>query len=265
MSTETVNQNTPKKVIKRPVMKVKKDSNTAKTEVILKDSSTEDSAEDSDFSVEELEGEAAEDFMTHARAAKAGACPPAKKAKDWSKGKAQWQIAGLKSEEEAKAQGYYEKGMKCLTCGKVFARKKLKAVHDALCDGTIKRCGNAKKSTSSSKKDYIKELVLKMEDFDLEVPDIFHALTMDIMCQYLIERQDWHDDNVRAAMKNKQFRKATLKWIEGLGDITIKKTHSTVCSFSGGYKYKESTDEDDVMKFTDYLKDSDLTKWIVEE
>ena len=259
MSTETVNKNTPKKVIKRPVMKVK--AKAPADDVTTED--TASSAEDSDFEVEELEGQAAEDFMTHKRAALKGACAPAKKEKNWSKGKATWQIAGLASKEEAEAQGYYEKGMSCLTCGKVFARKKLKAVHDALCDGTIKRCGNTKKGTSS-KKDYIKELIVKMEDFDLEVPDIFLALTMDIMCQYLIERQDWHDDNVRLAMKNKQFRKATLKWIEGLGDITIKKTHSTVCSFSGGYKYKESTDEDDVMKFTDYLKDSDLTSWIVE-
>ena len=264
MSTETVKQNAPKKVVKRFAPKGKKDSNTANTEVILKDSSTEDSAEDSDFSVEELTGQDAEDFMTHARAAQQGLCKPAKKEKDWAKGKAQWQIAGLKSEEEAKAQGYYEKGMKCLTCGKVFARKKFKAVHDALCDGTIKRCGNAKKGTSSSKKDYIKELIAKMEDFDLDVPDVFLTLTMDIMFQYLIERNKRYDDNVRSAMKNKQFRKATLKWMDSLGDITIKKTRSTVCTFSGGYKFKESIDEDDTVKFTDYVADDDLTRWITE-
>lgn len=262
MSTETVKQNAPKKVA-RKVMKVKKDSNTANTEVILKDSSTEDS----DFSVEEFSGTDAEEILTHARAAQQGLCKPAKKAKDWSKGKATWQIAGLKSEEEAKAQGYYEKGMSCLTCGKVFARRKLKAVHDALCDGTIKRCGNAKKGTSSSKKDYIKELVAKMEDFDLDVPSVLTgpgALTMDLMFQYLIERNKRWDAEVKEAMKNKQFRKATLKWMDSLGDITIKKTRSTVCTFSGGYKFKESIDEDDTVKFTDYVADDDLTRWITE-
>ena len=106
-----------------------------------------------------------------------------------------------------------------------------------------------------------------MEDLDFDVPEVLSGpagITMDLMFQYLIERNDRHDELIKDAMKIKAFRKATLKWIDSLGDITIKKTHSTVCSFSGGFKYKEQTDEDDVMNFTDYLKDNELTRWITE-
>jgi len=230
-------------------------------------SATEDSAEDSDYSVEELSGEEAEKVLAASRPA----CPkvPAKKEKGWSKGKATWEIAGLKSEEEAKALGYYNKGDKCLKCSKVFERKKLKAVHDALCDGTIKRCGNAKKGPSKNpRKDYIATLVEKMEDFDLDVPKVLTgtaALTMEVMFQYLINRNSRYHGIIEEAMENKQFRKATKKWLDSLGDVTIKETKKVTASFPGGFKFQENEDEaPKTMPFTQYIN-NDHSGWIIEE
>jgi len=261
MSLATEKKNTPKN------FKVKTPSVTDACSEDGTEDATEDSAEDSDYSVEEMSGEEAEKVLAASRPPPPEAAP--KRSKDWMKGKKTWQIAGLKSEEEAKALGYYMKGDTCLKCSKVFERKKLKAVHDALCDGTVKRCGNANKGPSKNpRKDYIATLVEKMEDFDLDVPDVLTgtaALTMEVMFQYLIERNSRYHDIIEEAMENKQFRKATKKWLDSLGDITIKETKKVTASFPGGFKYQKTEDEPATTKpFTQYIN-NDHSGWIIEQ